>query len=213
MEIQYGDPWKLLDALMSRYELLDELDLPFPLGGCFGYWGYDLKNFIEPKLPRRALNDLELPDCAVGFYDSLVAFDHALGKTWIISTGLNADGSRDEYHASARAAAWEELLFNHEDGAHLSECARPQSRPDISRAARSTSPLKSSSIASKSATDISVPATLPGKPRSTPFIASFLQRLGPFRASYRCFSCSVQCLSQLRRFPNCLDLTRTIFKT
>ena len=75
---------------MSRYELLDEMDLPFPLGGCFGYWGYDLKNFIEPRLPRRAVNDLELPDCQVGFYDSLVVFDHRLGKTLIISTGLNA---------------------------------------------------------------------------------------------------------------------------
>src|SRR5260370_4191610 len=44
--VQYGDPWKVLDGLMSRYELLDEVDLPFPLGGCFGYWGYDLKNFV-----------------------------------------------------------------------------------------------------------------------------------------------------------------------
>ena len=38
---QFGDPWHLLDDLMARYELLEELDLPFPLGGCFGYWGYD----------------------------------------------------------------------------------------------------------------------------------------------------------------------------
>jgi len=52
---------------MPRYELLDELDSPFPLGGCFGYWGYDLKNFVEPRLPRRAPNDLELPDCQCRF--------------------------------------------------------------------------------------------------------------------------------------------------
>src|SRR5205823_5488603 len=31
--IQFGNPWHLLDSLMSRYELLEELDLPFPLGG------------------------------------------------------------------------------------------------------------------------------------------------------------------------------------
>ncbi|MEI9863568.1 MAG: hypothetical protein WDN00_03235 [Limisphaerales bacterium] len=70
VQTQFGNPWHILDALMSRYELLDEIDLPFPLGGAFGYWGYDLKNFTEPKLPRRAVNDLELPDCHVGFYDS-----------------------------------------------------------------------------------------------------------------------------------------------
>src|ERR1700723_638275 len=37
IQIQFGNPWHLLDALMSRFELLDEIDLPFPLGGCLGY--------------------------------------------------------------------------------------------------------------------------------------------------------------------------------
>jgi para-aminobenzoate synthetase component I len=105
-QIQFGNPWHLLDALMSRYELLDEIDSPFPLGGAFGYWGYDLKNFTEPKLPRRAVNDLELPDCHVGFYDSLVVFDHQLGKVSIISTGLNADGSRTEKRAQEQMEFW-----------------------------------------------------------------------------------------------------------
>jgi len=104
--IQFGNPWQLLDGLMSRYELLDEIDLPFPLGGCFGYWGYDLKNFVEPKLSRRAVNDLELPDCSVGFYDSLVVFDHRLAKTWIVSTGLDVEGSRSEEKARRQLGYW-----------------------------------------------------------------------------------------------------------
>jgi para-aminobenzoate synthetase component I len=108
---QFGNPWHLLDSLMSRYELLDEIDLPFPLGGAFGYWGYDLKNFTEPKLPRRAVNDLELPDCHVGFYDSLVVFDHRLGKVCIVSTGLNPDGSRSEARAKAQLKFWQSQLM------------------------------------------------------------------------------------------------------
>jgi len=111
-EVQFGNPWHLLDSLMSRYEVLEELDLPFPLGGCFGYWGYDLKNFVEPKVPRRAVNDLELPDCHVGFYDSVVVFDHRLGKTWVVSTGLNADGSRTEQVAVERVEWWQRLLID-----------------------------------------------------------------------------------------------------
>jgi len=103
---RFGDPWRSLDDLMARFELLDEIDRPFPLGGCFGYWGYDLKNFVEPRLPRRAVNDLELPDCHAGFYDSLVVFDHALGKTWIVSTGLRADGSRDAERARQQIDFW-----------------------------------------------------------------------------------------------------------
>jgi para-aminobenzoate synthetase component 1 len=108
--LQFGDPWHVLDGLMARYELLDELDLPFPLGGCFGYWGYDLKNFVEPRLSRRAVNDLELPDCHVGFHDSLVVFDHRLEKTWVVSTGLRPDGSRDAVHAQRALESWLERL-------------------------------------------------------------------------------------------------------
>jgi para-aminobenzoate synthetase component 1 len=104
--LHFGNPWRLLDSLMSRFELLDEIDLPFPLGGCFGFWGYDLKNFTEPKLPRRAVNDLELPDCHVGFYDSLVVFDHQIGKVFVVSTGLCADGARSEKLARERMEFW-----------------------------------------------------------------------------------------------------------
>ncbi len=95
---------------MARFELLDEIDSPFPLGGAFGYWGYDLKNFTEPKLPRRAVNDLELPDCHVGFYDSLVVFDHQLGKASVVSTGLNDDGSRSEARAKEKLEFWKSQL-------------------------------------------------------------------------------------------------------
>jgi para-aminobenzoate synthetase component I len=108
--VQFGNPWQNLDALLARCELLDEIDLPFPLGGCFGYWGYDLKNFTESKLPRHAVNDLELPDCHAGFYDSLVVFDHHLGKTFIISTGLAADGSRSEKRAGEQMEFWQTHL-------------------------------------------------------------------------------------------------------
>jgi para-aminobenzoate synthetase component 1 len=107
---RYGSPWHVLDSLMARFELLDEIDLPFPLGGCFGYWGYDLKNFVEPKLPRHALNDLELPDCHVGFYDSLVAFDHHLGTASVVSTGLKPDGSRSEERARMQLDLWQKRL-------------------------------------------------------------------------------------------------------
>jgi para-aminobenzoate synthetase component 1 len=122
-QTQFGNPWHLLGALMARYELLDEIDSPFPLGGAFGCWGYDLKNFTEPNLPRRAVNDLELPDCHVGFYDSLVVFDHQLGKAVIISTGLDADGSRSEARATAQAEFWRARLGR--EGAAESQRQRP----------------------------------------------------------------------------------------
>jgi para-aminobenzoate synthetase component 1 len=133
---QFGNPWHLLDSLMSRCELLDEVDLPFPLGGCFGYWGYDLKNFVEPKLPRRAVNDLEVPDCHVGFYDGLIVFDHQLGKTWIVSTGLNADGSRTEKRAIERLEFWRRMLctdhISGNENAEAGEAGEPFAIPSAS---------------------------------------------------------------------------------
>ena len=106
----YGNPWHRLEQLLARYELIDEIDLPFPLGGCFGYWGYDLKNYVEPRLHSYAPNDLDLPDCCVGFYDSLAIFDHHLGKTWLVATGLDVNGSRTESRARKQADWWHEQL-------------------------------------------------------------------------------------------------------
>ena len=108
--VQFGNPWHLLERAIERYEVLEELDSPFPAGGCFGFWGYDLKNFVEPKVSRRAGNDLELPDAWLGFYDSLAVWDHSLHKTWIIATGLAADGTRTEQRAQAQYQAWESRL-------------------------------------------------------------------------------------------------------
>jgi len=108
--VLFGDPWHLLERTIERYEVLEELDSPFPAGGCFGFWGYDLKNFVEPKVSRRASNDLELPDCWLGFYDSLVVWDHALGKTWVICSGLAADGTRTVQRAQVQRLAWERRL-------------------------------------------------------------------------------------------------------
>jgi para-aminobenzoate synthetase component 1 len=122
---QFGDPWRLLDSWMARFELHDEIDLPFPLGGCFGFWGYELKNFVEPRLPRCAINDLEIPDCQLGFYDSLVAFDHHLGATWILATGLQRDGSREEDCARRQIDFWREQLAAVEAAGDPIEEVRP----------------------------------------------------------------------------------------
>lgn len=111
----YGNPWHLLDELMARYELLDEVDHPFPLGGAFGFWGYDLKNFVEPKLPAHAVNDLELPDSWVGFYSSVVVFDHHLAKTWIVATGLGADANRTVGRMEQDLRFWSKVLEQHPD--------------------------------------------------------------------------------------------------
>ena len=144
---------------MARYELLDEIDLPFPLGGCFGFWGYDLKNFVEPKLPRRAVNDLELPDCHVGFYDSLVVFDHHLGKTWIVSTGLHADGSRTKTRARERVEFWRTHLGTDDASSSTHAPSRCAIRRDRSRVTSNLDARRIHSPRSSARRSTSAPAT------------------------------------------------------
>jgi para-aminobenzoate synthetase component 1 len=108
---QFGDPWRLLSPLLGRFEVPDDIDLPFPLGGAFGYFGYEMNQFLEPFLQRLAVSDLDFPDCHVGFHGSLVVFDHELGQTWVVATGLAADGTRTVERAQRELGWWRERLL------------------------------------------------------------------------------------------------------
>lgn len=107
LETRFGNPWEVMAELLGGFEVLDPHDLPYPLGGCFGYWGYDLKQFLEPRLPRRAVHDWDWPDCHLGFYGSLVVFDHTLGKVWIVATGLTPSGDSVATRAREDVGWWE----------------------------------------------------------------------------------------------------------
>jgi para-aminobenzoate synthetase component 1 len=131
---QFWNPWRLLEGLMARYELLDQLDLPFPTGGCFGYWGYDLKSFVEPVLTKLAVNDLELPDCHAGFYGSLAVFDHWLDKKWIIATGLAVDGSRSLRKAEEEIESWRQIFDRPAQLSHTPPLDRGEVRSNMGRA-------------------------------------------------------------------------------
>jgi len=81
-----GDPFDVLKELISRYSLASSGYSPF-LAGAVGYFGYDLCHFVE-KLPRKSVDDLELPDCYLGFYDLVLSFDHLTNRLSISSSGL-----------------------------------------------------------------------------------------------------------------------------
>jgi para-aminobenzoate synthetase component 1 len=82
-----GNPFDVIHELLAAYSLeKPTIDMPF-LGGAVGYFSYDLCHFIE-RLPASAIDDLELPECYLAFYDVLVAVDHMLGKTYVVSTGF-----------------------------------------------------------------------------------------------------------------------------
>ena len=86
-EIIEGNPFDVLGELLEKYAL-DSCSSPVPLiGGAVGYFSYDLCHFIE-RLPATAIDDLQLPECYLAFYDAILAFDNLEGKAYIVSTGF-----------------------------------------------------------------------------------------------------------------------------
>jgi len=82
-----GNPFDVLNYFLEIYHL-DSCSSPVPfIGGAVGYFSYDLCHFIE-RLPSTAVDDLKLPECYLGFYDLVLAFDNLQGKAYVISTGF-----------------------------------------------------------------------------------------------------------------------------
>ena len=75
-------------------------DAPF-IGGMVGYWAYDFGRRLE-RIPAVAHDDLRLPDCVLGFYDVVGAFDHAARRAFLFSSGLPLDAGAGRERARAR---------------------------------------------------------------------------------------------------------------
>ncbi len=80
-----GDPFKTLaDALAPVHPVKLE-ELPPGIGGLFGFWGYELINWIEPKVTIYPIQDTDLPDGLWMQIDSLLIFDQVKRKVWAIA--------------------------------------------------------------------------------------------------------------------------------
>jgi len=110
-EIQWGNPFDVVGELLTVYSLNNLAEIPF-VGGAVGYFSYDLCHFIE-RLPSRAIDDLNLPECYLAFYDTILAFDHLGGKTYLFSTGFpELEESRRKRRAEERRKEVKSLMLN-----------------------------------------------------------------------------------------------------
>jgi len=76
-------PLNLMKNLIREYHQSPLRHLPPFQGGLAGVFGYDFVQYFE-RLPRNALDDINLPDAHFLMIDKLIAFDHKLKKCWII---------------------------------------------------------------------------------------------------------------------------------
>jgi para-aminobenzoate synthetase component 1 len=106
------DPLAVLAECLSRFRTESHPDLPPFQGGAAGLFGYDLCHHLE-RLPRPRFDEFQVPDLAVGFYDWVLAFDHARCRAWLISTGLpETDPRRRRNRAGQRLRAVLHALDN-----------------------------------------------------------------------------------------------------
>jgi len=70
-----GDPFKILNNLLSAYITPVQTVMPRFFGGAVGYFGYEMSQWLE-RLPHTAEADLGLCDCMFMFCGTILIFDH-----------------------------------------------------------------------------------------------------------------------------------------
>ncbi|MEI8062812.1 MAG: aminodeoxychorismate synthase component I [Verrucomicrobiota bacterium] len=116
-----ADPYRVIRAKNRQVEIItptgrqlfdanpfDALnaELAKSTGTAIGYFGYDLKNFVE-KLPAKAVDDLGLPDLWFGFYDAPVTFQSKTEISPAATTpavGYPSNFTRESYWQAVRRA-------------------------------------------------------------------------------------------------------------
>lgn len=105
------DPWPVLAEWCQQLPNEHDPDLPPFQGGIAGLIGYEAATWLE-SVGMATANDLPTPAISLGLYDWSIAFDHQLGKGWMISQGLSATNASDRYAvAKKRADYFQQLLF------------------------------------------------------------------------------------------------------
>ncbi len=98
-----ADPLTHVRTLLAPFACEPLADIPPFQGGAAGYVGYDWGAQLE-RIPHPRYDDLAIPDVMLGVYDWVIAWDHAAGSAWVISTGIPEQGAARNRRAVSRLA-------------------------------------------------------------------------------------------------------------
>ena len=102
-EIFSGDPFEILTQCLAPIVPVKLPQLPAGIGGLFGFWGYELINWIEPRVPIYPATDADLPDGIWMQVDNLIIFDQVKRKIWAIAYA-DTRGNNPDLAAAYQAA-------------------------------------------------------------------------------------------------------------
>ncbi|HEY9906878.1 MAG TPA: anthranilate synthase component I family protein [Thermosynechococcaceae cyanobacterium] len=126
-----GDPFATLSHCLEPFRPVKLPQLPPGIGGLFGFWGYELIQWIEPRVPVHAATEGDLPDGLWMQVDNLLIFDQVKRKIWAIAYADLRDPEIDQKAAYQKACDRVSQLVNKlrsplSDQARLLEWTPPQ---------------------------------------------------------------------------------------
>jgi anthranilate synthase component 1 len=80
-----GNPLEVLSACLASIHPVTLPQLPPGIGGLFGFWGYELIQWMEPRVPIYPATAQDLPDGVWMQADNLIIFDQVKRKIWAIA--------------------------------------------------------------------------------------------------------------------------------
>lgn len=102
-----GDPLAALKKLMTAQAHKPVLGLPPFQGGAAGFFAYDFGRVLE-RLSAPSIDEQNCPQAILHFYDTVLAFDHLLGRCWLLSSEV---GPGDVMPCRGRGSARRERIL------------------------------------------------------------------------------------------------------
>jgi anthranilate synthase component 1 len=102
-EVFQGNPLEILEKCLAPIHPVKLPQLPPGIGGLFGFWGYELINWIEPRVPIYPASEDDLPDGIWMQIDNLLVFDQVKRKIWAIAYADLRDSHLDLEKAYSEA--------------------------------------------------------------------------------------------------------------
>ncbi|HLO85704.1 MAG TPA: anthranilate synthase component I [Nostocaceae cyanobacterium] len=90
-----GDPFTALAECLAPYHPVHLPELPSGIGGLFGFWGYELIRWIEPRVPVYPADSSNIPDGVWMQVDHLLIFDQVKRKIFAIAYADLRDSNVD----------------------------------------------------------------------------------------------------------------------
>ncbi len=107
-----GDPFNALSECLTALQPVHLPQLPPGIGGLFGFWGYELIRWIEPRVKVHPQDERNIPDGLWMQVDHLLIFDQVKRKIWAVAYADLRDSNVDLKAAYEQASAMVSQMVN-----------------------------------------------------------------------------------------------------